>query len=214
MADGDGSDSSTTFSRQRRDLFVVSGLLLLAQIAEVKVEKLGFLGVEIHFENASVFFTALWLLWAYWLLRYYQAFRDMQAQTTAVYAAYKNLLLKFAKDLAEKGSIAETLNLISNTPELDGAEPTVWNFYGQNIESGKAWVEWAPSVREKKGTIKSFEHRRFELQGFELNKLRCKSLIQISLNSMTFTEYIFPFVFGVSPAIYWASQQLRQWMVQ
>jgi len=40
VADRDEQDSSTTFLRQRRDLFVVTAILLVAQLAGAKAEKL------------------------------------------------------------------------------------------------------------------------------------------------------------------------------
>ena len=52
-------DSSTSFQRQRRDLFVVAALLVVAQVTEIKADKLAFLGMELRVEKAT------YLLWLY-----------------------------------------------------------------------------------------------------------------------------------------------------
>lgn len=61
--------------RQRRNLIAISAFLILFDIANVQVAKLSLLGNELIVGNARALIYSAWVLWAYFLLRYYQYWR-------------------------------------------------------------------------------------------------------------------------------------------
>lgn len=61
--------------RQRRNLIMVSGGLLLFDFADVSVAKISLFGTELLVGDARVLFVTAWLTWSYFLLRYYQYLR-------------------------------------------------------------------------------------------------------------------------------------------
>ncbi|MBA3022996.1 MAG: hypothetical protein KKB48_03940 [Gammaproteobacteria bacterium] len=83
------SDSALSFIRQRRDLFVISALLIVAQVAHFRInETLSLLGASITVGKPEVLVYSLWLLWAYWLVRYVQFFRREKAVDKVKYAIF------------------------------------------------------------------------------------------------------------------------------
>src|ERR1022692_2649777 len=94
MDSPEDQDSSTAFVRQRRDLFVISAFLLIAQIAELEPTELSFLGMKVSVHNSTALIYALWALWLYWLLRYSQAFINLPGKVIkAVYTAEVDKLI-------------------------------------------------------------------------------------------------------------------------
>jgi|SRR3989338_2386014 len=61
--------------RQRRNLMMISGGLLLFDFANVTVAKVSILGTELLIGNVKVLIYCAWFLWGYFLLRYYQYLR-------------------------------------------------------------------------------------------------------------------------------------------
>lgn len=66
---------NTDLLRQRRNLILVSGGLLLFDFANVSVAKVSVMGAELLIGNAVVLGYFAWAMWAYFLLRYYQYLR-------------------------------------------------------------------------------------------------------------------------------------------
>lgn len=62
--------------RQRRNLVVISAVLLIFDFAQVKISKVSVLGTELLVGNPQTLMVCAWLLWAYFLLRYYQYWRQ------------------------------------------------------------------------------------------------------------------------------------------
>ncbi len=58
--------------RQRRNLILISGGLLLFDFADVSVTKVSVLGTELLIGNARVLAYFAWTMWGYFLLRYHQ----------------------------------------------------------------------------------------------------------------------------------------------
>lgn len=62
----------TGLLRQRRNLILVSSVLLLFDFANVTVTKVSVMGTELLVGNAKVLIYFAWAIWGYFLLRYYQ----------------------------------------------------------------------------------------------------------------------------------------------
>lgn len=73
-------------SKSRRNLIIVSVLLIIFDVAAVSVAKVSVLGTELLVGNPKVVTLFLWVLWAYLLLRYLQ---QLGAQTDlGIYEKY------------------------------------------------------------------------------------------------------------------------------
>lgn len=67
-------DMSSALLRQRRNLIVVSLIVLFMVIADAKLDKVSFLGVQMTFENPKAIIWFLQLFLIYFLYRYYLYF--------------------------------------------------------------------------------------------------------------------------------------------
>lgn len=68
-------------SRQRRNLISISAVLLIFDFANVSIGKVSVLGTELLIGNVKVLMICAWVLWAYFLLRYYQYWREHPDRT-------------------------------------------------------------------------------------------------------------------------------------
>lgn len=73
--------------RQRRNVIGISSILLLFDFADVTISKIGILGTDLLVGNVRVLMWTAWVVWAYFLLRYYQYWRTQSNQT--VRTAYR-----------------------------------------------------------------------------------------------------------------------------
>ena len=73
----DDNDGDTSFNRQRRDLFVVTSVLLLIRFSHASFEGVSVQGIGLRLGNPDALIWGLWALWLYWLIRYLQAYHDL-----------------------------------------------------------------------------------------------------------------------------------------
>ena len=142
----DGNDSSTSFVRQRRDLFVISALLIIGLLADPKLNKLSLLGVEIEIKNSMILIQAAWAIWFYWLVRYWQAFRKIPGRMISS----KYELLKYSSfskktiEIAQKEIEKINANYLEEKVNREISDPRI---YAHGGELGKDRYSWVASIR-------------------------------------------------------------------
>lgn len=102
--------------RQRRNLVAMSCLLIIFDLAKVEVAKVGVLGTDLIIGDVRVLAISMWVVWAYFLLRYYQFWR---ADAPHVSLAVFNLVETYARDMGQKlgmgqGRLGELPALVRN----------------------------------------------------------------------------------------------------
>lgn len=194
----DGDEASTAFVRQRRDLFVASAGLWLVQAAGIRAEKLALLGMEFEIGNGGILVKALWALWAYWFVRYYQAFRTLPARP--IRDAYGSFFYRALLRVVEPRCDQEARAMIKSN--YRGAVVGERTHYGWNIADGEAVFNWAPRLMVE-GKAVDLPARELRLSKCTVNRCRIKAVLDITFNSTCFTDYIFPFFFGMLPALFW-----------
>lgn len=85
--------------RQRRNLIAISALLLIFDFANVTITKVSVLGTELLVGNAQILMVGAWVLWAYFLLRYYQYWRTEPDQH--IRNSFKNKLDGYARSFTK-----------------------------------------------------------------------------------------------------------------
>lgn len=58
--------------RQRRNLISISSILIVYDFADIKIEQVGWMGNSIEVGNPAALSLIIWIVWLYFLLRYYQ----------------------------------------------------------------------------------------------------------------------------------------------
>lgn len=78
--------------RQRRNLIVMSLLLIFMKCGGMTINKMSIFGAEIVLSNISVVYIFIWLIWGYFLIRYYQYF--MQKGFAETNRVFKDMINK------------------------------------------------------------------------------------------------------------------------
>lgn len=195
------SDSALSFIRQRRDLFVISALLIVAQIAHFRVnETLSLFGASITVGNPKVLAYSLWALWAYWLIRYLQFFLREGSVNKIKNVIFNRISISLAKRVAI---------LFQRNPSINVFQPIDDTLHGAIVfYDGGLQVEMPARLYE--GTriqLRSggMSYRYFvpldEYIGCVIVKLPHFVFIDTE-----FTDYIFPFLFAITPVMIFFAQ--------
>jgi hypothetical protein len=205
MVEQSEGDESTAFVRQRRDLFVISSILVVGLLADVQVKKLAIFGTELEVGHSPVFSYAAWFLWAYWLLRYWQSYRETHFRDVKV--DYTDVCREMLDRAFEARVEQATINIMLGHPEIANglnagtatlAPPTRVD---RGVERDVAWVDWIPNFKLQTGEIIALTQTRTRIHGLQLWELKTKAVTVLCLNRLTFTEYIFPFIFAAFPVV-------------
>ncbi len=62
--------------RQRRNLFITSVVIIFLRFGGVQVKKITLLGTELSFDKIEVLYVGIWIAFLYFLVRYYQYFKQ------------------------------------------------------------------------------------------------------------------------------------------
>jgi len=65
-------EMSSSLLRQRRNLIVTSLIVLFILFTEVEVSKINLFGIEVNTPNPDSLMIVLWIIWGYFLVRFYQ----------------------------------------------------------------------------------------------------------------------------------------------
>lgn len=195
------SDSALSFIRQRRDLFVISALLSIAQIAHFRVnETLSLFGASITVGNPKVLTFSLWVLWGYWLVRYIQFFlreKSIDKIKDAILARVRVPLALRAVILFQRDpsiNVFRPIDVVSKNHHIDIEE-------GFQVELPVRVYEGIKIQLHKNAMSYRYFVPLDEYIGCVVFKL--PHLIFVDTE---FTDYIFPLLFAFAPLIIFVFQ--------
>lgn len=180
------------FVRQRRNLLIISLVLLFAETSELSLSKLNIFGNELLIRNPMTVNYALWAAWFYWLVRYYQYFLHAQGRLE-IREAYSNRLEGSVRELVRKRAL----------PQCQAKE----NYFFREIEK-KSLREWTINHGER---IRTVDEGRTEYKDINrtdtltFNNLllsRVRSWFYVVFQTRYATEYILPFLIAFAPLLY------------
>jgi hypothetical protein len=192
MADADSTgDESTSFNRQRRDLFVVTSVILLVRLSHAHFEEVSVQGVGLKLDRPEVLFWGLWMLWAYWLLRYLQAYREYT--TRPVMRAYKDAHEReLHRQAQQAGKLAVSELLAKRREKLETVK-----IAGQGDDVAGPWVDWVAygmggSVVGKDKYRPAWKRRLLA---------RIVAAFRVTFMRMTVTDYWLPVAYALTAPI-------------
>ncbi len=174
--------------RQRRNLLLSSLLLIFIKIAEVEIEKLSILGLKFEsFGNPQSIYLVIWVLFFYFLFRYYQYFMQEGIRNISL-ASYndleKRILLladQYAKDI-HSSARCEQRQLISIKSQN-------WCF-GIDVP-----------VENERGDSKT-KRERIKFDSKIILKTKILSGFVLCFNHTVITDYILPVVIAIFTIVY------------
>lgn len=203
------------FGRQRRSLLVVSLALLAFQQVGATLHELNILGNRIDLSTPLPVTLPLWVAWAYFLIRYYQYFRDLGD------TGLRDVMWKHHERLAK--SLATKKLAASMRPDLEGFERPEWKVtvdhllvvgnphaWWQMIASGH--FDIADRGNPTKAAVQYFERTDVTLKPGVPRLPRLRGFLWAVLHTRIGTEYGLPFVLAGVPVVRALGVRAAAWL--
>ena len=194
-----GAPHREDFVRQRRNVIAISVVLMIAELVGIRFERISLLGNSFELVNPNGAMIALWVIYFYFLVRYYQYFRmDQNGQLRASYLGY----LTPSLDAYVRHRIK---NDAGGFAEVDDWE--IASVKASTIRVGN----WQRSLRGATARVDYFyldsadakQRRKFDISvsWWCTTRIRAASIARMTINTPLVTEYILPFVLAAGPVI-------------
>lgn len=193
------------FIRQRRNLMIVSLVLLFSEATELKVEKISAFGNELLIGHPQAVTSALWIAALYWLLRYYQYARP-QFPGVINKAIHERLFntcgpAALKKILRDEKRLLDPFSDVAATPELGYSIMKYFNEPG-SFEVVLKLEKFASNREQEKVVRIGMGERTVRFSSAESSWLRIKAWSHAILHTTVFTELVLPYIVFALPVLY------------
>ena len=204
------SSVSAGFVRQRRNLILVSMALLFIEYSGAELRAINLLGNSMTIAEPDKVTHAIWILLAYFYLRYYQYFRDLKANPYLIsyWSKLDSLipaiaLKKLLPVLENEGVLAGVdapLQLSISRCDIIEKQP---QYFRLNLQFKASRV----SGEMRRASAGDISRDGVEVSGSELTLPKIRAALFATLQTHTFTEYLLPFLLPITPVavalLYW-----------
>lgn len=189
------------FVKQRRNIILISLVILLSEYLGFKIEKINILGNQIDVENPQNFCQLLWVVWVYFLWRFYSYLNSL-GDLGFAYSFRNTMSLLLHEAAKEKAQNDPSKFLISTSGHNCKVGSHLFGIKYLDKFSAKVGIEILGeppyvSIRENIGVPLGFN---------VLFIAYCKFFFGIIFKSHLSSEYILPFFIASSPVFYAISQ--------
>lgn len=207
------SEIRTAFVRQRRNLIVISLVLLFAETSGISVPQLNILGIEIKLDNPNAVIYWLWGGYLYWLLRYYQFF--LATPDKGVQAGFESRLLPVLTRFAMEKEEAESEEFKAAKLASPHRSVRMYNsraFFVQRMHHSVTTqfnVITERTSSEGSNIIKEIPQKTYTFSRRRLLVPVTRAALLTVINTPVFSEYFLPFAIALAPPIYWLAVHVR-----
>lgn len=202
------------FVRQRRNLMIVSLVLLFSEATELKVEKISAFGTELLVGQSQAVTMALWVAALYWLVRFYQysrtgyhrVLRQAVNERIREYEVCAPVALK--RVLREEPSLLEPFDDVKSIPSIECATFGILSYDSKHLEV-QLGLKKTATDGQRSISVET-ETRKVRLDGASLFWLRVRSWIHLILHTTLFTELMLPYIVFTLPVLYVGYKVIRQ----
>ena len=190
-------EDEALFSRQRRNLILISVFLLFAVYLHLSISKLNFLGNEFPMSQPRLVWPMLGILWLYFLWRYWQVF-SWAAYWSGVQEHFKKRLVQKAWEILESAHAGERLRRLDPRNVMGQQQSTTMGQVDHAmiaLFSDRALVTlWYVPEKEVAlfATPQNMDIPIGKDEGFK--GLYLRSLFGAQVNTPLFTEHLLPFL--------------------
>jgi len=201
-----GDEQDSGFIRQRRNLMIVSLVLLFSEVAELEISKLNVFGNDLLIGEPRAISGALWVAGFYWLLRFYQYSRP--GFTDAIRGTIHQRAQQIARPTALALVLKKHPEFLERIPDVP-ADPEIsiktYTYTAQRQEylDMEVELEKAAAVGDR-GAALGLGKYRVRIEGVALRKLRFRAWINLIVHTRHFTDFILPYVLFGLPLAYLA----------
>lgn len=192
------------FVRQRRNLLVVSLVLLAFQATGATISTINAFGNVVNLKSPTSVIIPLWVAWGYFLARYYQYLRDLGDRgVLAKYVAHLH-------DLVGRAAIKQLPKYYDARTLTSYPHPSAPAFTDTRTEvTQKLKRMWIVRVRgyvhirdtDSQGSWGTNVEQSILLPNTSLLPLRVRAVIWVVLHTRLATEYGLPFVVATLPPL-------------
>lgn len=167
--------------RQRRNLVAMSYLLIIFDLAKVEVAKVGVLGTDLIIGYVRVLAISMWVVWGYFLLRYYRFWRkEAPHLSMAINRQIEQYAINFS--------------YASKLPGVDENAP---------ILHRAGWFrDWEIEVQAYKSALGRVARvSAMPVSSYRAMLWRAKAWIAVAVHTPHFTEHLLPFVLAAAAPV-------------
>lgn len=198
-------DIRAGFIRQRRNLIIISLVLLFTQYAELTVRHLSVFGNIIEIGQPVALPAVLWVAWGYWLLRYYTYYHDLGDK------GFRRVRMEQLKRLLERDAPILLTRHVEAHEGWDCSDGKIRYKPGtlDVVPKGDSWkiriTNAVIDCEHKHGNISSIDisERDLFITGKQLSRYQRRALARVVVSTRLPTEYALPFVIAALPPFYW-----------
>lgn len=200
------------FIRQRRNLMVMSIVVLLSEITELKISKVAVFGNEAVINNPDLVLKVMWLFLAYWLVRYYQYFHEIgdKGFVRSFKSKRKKLLEKMGfRRLFNDPIFIEWIPNGSDGKKLKSF-PESFEVYEDRLFHVESEAEFLLSDHRHNGGTLHKEHITFSPRQLLIPSI--VAVLDVLIRTRYFSEYLLPFVLFVLPLVF-SNANAHSWLL-
>ena len=199
-----------TANRSRLNLVLISFFLTIYYAAEIVITKFSFLGIEAVAGKPDVLFMALWLMWAYFLLRYLNQFIQGGKEEIVKRSVSTSLGYYLALEDLER----KKRELNDREPEDGWAKGSCEVLHHEIKEYTRLYISL--EYRGKCNNTEAqgghtYEESITRIKGEWGHLLNLKSLFRSTTRTTEILEYIFPFALSAAPVLAAVAAKLLIW---
>ena len=168
---------------------------MLVHWVGLEIERISVFGNTARLGSRSAPLVFLWLMWFYFLVRYYQHFRDLRDR--GLKAAYLDRLRPIAEERAWRVFFTHSKAQFGAEASQVGAR----TFYGSVVTPTRCVITIGTQIQSpsERHVIK----KQITVTEWQLVVPRIQCLMHVAFNTSLGTEYILPFVVALAPiAVY------------
>jgi len=192
-----------TFRRQRRNVMLVSLILVFYQTSGVVFKEINIFGNKLELTDPSQISIVLWIVWAYFFWEYFIYYRTVRERFTNFFHDKMDSLIKkkgielFKKEVIANDKFPVKPPYDFDKPALSGISVTAreWRYYKINI----------PDItvkNEESGDEHRIRNHSVDIKVPRLFWPAIISFVSVVLTTRWFTEYYLPFFLAVLPILY------------
>ncbi|HUW52385.1 MAG TPA: hypothetical protein VMV99_03045 [Rhodanobacter sp.] len=170
--------------RQRRNLIATSAVLLVFDFAQVTITKVSVLGTELLVGNAKILMICAWVLWAYFLLRYYQYWRAEPDQH--IRSSFKKRLDAYARSYTKATAFQDAAGQGYDNYKITRTGLASWSYTIQVYDPVKGNMKDGPV---------------FALPAWRLAAWSLKSALFVGIQTPHATDHILPFALAIAAPV-------------
>ena len=177
--------------RQRRNLILTSLTIIFLRYGEVTIEKFGTSALDLKFQNLNAIFVALWVVFFYFLVRYYQYLRqepDLGIKSAFWAKVDARCLNKLTEDA--KSRFATVL-----------MSPARLEFQLSSFKRTSVFL-WSGSVTTKRTGSGEPMNSEYTVNVLHFWPDFTVAACHVALNRSAITDYVLPFLLALSALLY------------